>query len=126
MDHQECLAKRLEQWKEGDIDILCAKDEWFKDVLLILKKLNHPTRLKFLLILTSNNNGGRILPLRDDLYTQLKAEKHPDAPVAHLGSLFFEPIDNVPDAISRDQEIVGEMIRDPSLKWPRAQGIPPE
>ena len=22
MDHQECLAKRLEQWKEGGIDIL--------------------------------------------------------------------------------------------------------
>ena len=64
----------------------------------------------------SNNNKGRILPLRDDLYTQLKAEKHLDAPVAHLGSLFFEPIDNVTNAISHDQEIVGEMVRYPSLK----------
>ena len=25
-DHQECLAKRLVLWKEGEIDNCCAKD----------------------------------------------------------------------------------------------------
>ena len=61
----------------------------------------------------SDDNGGGILPLSDDVMRQLK-EKHPDAQEARLGSLLFGPIEDIPDTIF--QEIDAEMVRDAALR----------
>lgn len=61
----------------------------------------------------SDNNGGGLFPLSDDVMGQLNI-KHPDAQEAKLGSLLFGPVDNVPDVIF--QQINGEMIREAALR----------
>ncbi|PFX27076.1 hypothetical protein AWC38_SpisGene8223 [Stylophora pistillata] len=61
----------------------------------------------------SDNNGGGVLPLNDDVMRQLK-EKHPDAQEAHLGSLLFGPIEDIPDTMFPEND--GEMLRDPALR----------
>ena len=58
--------------------------------------------------------GGRgVLPLTDDVMTQLN-KKHPTAKEAKLGSLLFGPVEGVPDIIY--QEIDGEMIKEAALR----------
>ena len=61
----------------------------------------------------SDDNRGGVLPLSEDVMTQLK-EKHPMAQGTQLGSLLFGPIDDVPDVIF--QQIDGDMIRDAALR----------
>ena len=46
----------------------------------------------------SDDQGGGILPLSDDVMEQLK-EKHPEPQVVQLGSLLFGPIKDVPDTL---------------------------
>ena len=61
-----------------------------------------------------SEDGGRgVLPLTDDVMTQLN-EKHPTAKEAKLGSLLFGPVEDVPEIIY--QEIDGEMIKEAALR----------
>ena len=124
-DHQECLAKRLTFWKEGKIDTLMREGRMIQRKLSNSKKDQTPNKAKVFANLVMRgeihsairylceDNGGGILPLNDDVMSQLK-EKHPDAQEAHLGSLLFGPIEDIPDVIF--QEIDGEMVRETALK----------
>ena len=61
-----------------------------------------------------SEDGGRgVLPLTDDVMTQLN-EKHPTAKKAKLGALLFCPVEDVPVIIY--QEIHGEMIQEAALR----------
>jgi len=69
--------------------------------------------------LNESSDGG-ILPLTDDVMTQIK-EKHPEPQPAKLGSLLFVPInDELPESIY--SEIDGEMIRQSALRTKRSGG----
>ena len=46
----------------------------------------------------SENNGGGVLALGDDVMAQLR-EKYPSPYEARLGSLLFGPVEDVPDSI---------------------------
>ena len=61
----------------------------------------------------SDDQGGGILPLSDDVMEQLK-EKHPEPQGFQLGSLLFGPIKDVPDTLY--YEINGDMVRDATLR----------
>ena len=61
----------------------------------------------------SDDQGGGILPLSDDVMEQLK-EKHPEPQGVQLGSLLFGPIKDVPDTLY--YEINGNMVRDAALR----------
>ena len=61
----------------------------------------------------SDNQGGGVLPLDDDVMRQLK-EKHPNPQEACLGSLLFGPMEDIPDLIY--QQINGEMVRNAALR----------
>ena len=124
-EHQECLAKRLLLWREGEIDTL------LREALLIQRHLKKSRRsepenkakifaklvmdgqVSSALRYLSDNNGGGVFPLSDDVMGQL-INKHPDAQEAKLGSLLFGPVDDVPDVIF--QQINGEMIREAALR----------
>ena len=56
--------------------------------------------------------GGDVLPISDDVIAHLR-EKHPSPQEARLGSLLFEPVEDVPDSIY--QQIKEEMVRDAAL-----------
>ena len=61
----------------------------------------------------SENDGGGVLPLTDDVTQQLR-EKHPEAQEAKLDSLMFGPAEDIPDSIYH--QINGEMIREAALR----------
>ena len=61
----------------------------------------------------SDDQGGGILPLSDDVMEQLK-EKHPEPQGFQLGSLLFGPIEDVPDILY--YEINGDVVRDAALR----------
>ena len=61
-----------------------------------------------------SEDGGRgVLPLTDDVMTQLN-EKHPTAEEAKVGSLLFDPVEDVPKLLY--YEIDGEMIKEAALR----------
>ncbi|PFX12441.1 Uncharacterized protein K02A2.6 [Stylophora pistillata] len=70
----------------------------------------------------SDDQGGGILPLSDDVMEQLK-EKYPDPQGVQLGSLLFGPIEDVPDSMY--YEINGDMVRDAALRT-KGSGGPSE
>ena len=51
--------------------------------------------------------------MTDDVMNQLK-EKHPSAQDAHLGSLIFGPVLDIPDVVY--QKIDGKMVREAALR----------
>ena len=61
----------------------------------------------------SDDQGGGILPLSDDVMEQLK-EKPPEPQGVQLGSLLSGPIEDVPDILYC--EINGDMIWDAALR----------
>ena len=61
----------------------------------------------------SNDQGGGILPLSDDVMEQLK-EKHPEPQGFQLGSPLFGPIKDIPHTLY--YEIDGDMVRDATLR----------
>ena len=67
----------------------------------------------------SENDGGGVLPLTDDVLQQLR-EKHPEVQEAKLGSLLFGTVEDFPDSIY--QPINGEMIREADLRAKRFGG----
>ena len=124
-DHQECLAKRLALWKEGDIDSLLREGRTIQRRLTSSKRAEQPNKAKVLANLVMrgqihsalrylcDDNGGGVLPLGDDVMRQLK-EKHTEAQEAHLGSLLFGPVEDISDSVFL--EIDGEMVRDAALR----------
>ena len=68
-----------------------------------------------------SEDGGRgVVPLTDDVMTQLN-KKHPTAKKAKLGSLLFGPVEDVPAIIY--QEIDGEMIKEAALRTIGSGGL---
>ena len=110
-DHQDCLAKRLVLWKKGEVDtILCEGRMIQRRLGNSRRATDPPNRAKIFanLVMTgqvnsalrylSDDQGGGILPLSDDVMEQLK-EKHPEPQGVQLGSLLFGPIKDVPDTL---------------------------
>ena len=125
-DHQDCLAKRLVLWKKGEVDtILCEGRMIQRRLGNSRRATDPPNRAKIFanLVMTgqvnsalrylSDDQGGGILPLSDDVMEQLK-EKHPEPQGVQLGSLLFGPIKDVPDTLY--YEINGDMVRDAPLR----------
>lgn len=60
-----------------------------------------------------SGDGGRgVLPVTDDVMTQLN-ERHPTAKEAKLGSLLFGPVEDVPEILYREIDV--EMIKEAAL-----------
>ena len=131
-EHQECLAKRLTLWKEGEIDTLMRECRMIQKRLTTSRRSGNPPnkakvfanlvmqgQINSALRYLSDDNGCGVLPLSEDM-RQLK-EKHPTAQGTQLGSLLFGPIDDVPDVIF--QQIDGDMIRDAALRT-KGSGVP--
>ena len=68
----------------------------------------------------SENDGGGVLPVTDDVMAQLR-DKHPSPQEDRLDSLLNGSVENVPDTIF--QQINGEMVRDAALRT-KASGGP--
>ena len=68
----------------------------------------------------SENDGGGVLPVTDDVMAQLR-DKHPSPQEDRLDSLLYGSVENVPDTIF--QQINGEMVRDAALRT-KASGGP--
>jgi len=125
-DHQDCLAKRLALWKKGEVDSILREGRMIQRRLGNSRRATDPpNRAKIFanLVMTgqvnsalrylSDDQGGGILPLSDDVMEQLK-EKHPEPQGVQLGSLLFGPIEDVPDTLY--YEINGDMVRDAALR----------
>ena len=123
--HQECLAKRLALWKEGEIDSLLREGRSIQKRLVKTKRTEPPNKDKIFAKLVmegqinpalrylSENECGGVLPLTVDVMGQLK-DKHPEAQEAKLGSLLFGPVEEVHDSLY--QQIDGDMIREAALR----------
>ena len=123
--HQECLAKRLALWKEGEIDSLLREGRSIQKRLVKTKRTEPPNKAKIFAKLVmegqinsalrylSENECGGVLPLTVDVMGQLK-DKHPEAQEAKLGSLLFGPVEEVHDSLY--QQIDGDMIREAALR----------
>ena len=82
-DHQECLAKRLAPWKEGDIDSLLREGRTIQRRLTSSKRAEQPNKAKVFANLVMrgqihsalrylcDDNGGGVLPLSGDVMKQL-------------------------------------------------------
>ena len=125
-DHQDCLAKRLVLWKKGKDDTILREGRMIQRRLGDSRRATDPpNRAKIFanLVMTgqvnsalrylSDDQGGGILPLSDDVMEQLK-EKHPKPQVVQLGSLLFGPIKDIPDTLY--YEINEDMVRDAALR----------
>ena len=125
-DHQDCLAKRLVLWKKGEDDTILREGRMIQRRLGDSRRATDPpNRAKIFanLVMTgqvnlalrylSDDQGGGILPLSDDVMEQLK-EKHPKPQVVQLGSLLFGPIKDIPDTLY--YEINEDMVRDAALR----------
>ena len=109
-DHQECLAKQLVLCKEGEIDKLLRKGRMIQKRLSNSRRVDPPNAARVFanLIMSrqinsalrylSENNGGGVLALSDDVMAQLR-EKHPSRQEVRLESLLFGPVEDVPDSI---------------------------
>ena len=123
--HQECLAKRLALWKEGEIDSLLREGRSIQKRLVKTKRTEPANKAKIFAKLVmegqirsalrylSENECGGVLPLTVDVMGQLK-DKHPEAQEAKLGSLLFGPVEEVHDSLY--QQIDGDMIREAALR----------
>ena len=124
-EHQVCLEKRLKLWRNGKIDCLLREGRMIQrriqkscrndppNKAKIFAKLVMEGQINSALRYLSENDGGGVLPLTDDVLQQLR-EKHPEAHEAKLGSLLFGPVEDFPDSIY--QQINGEMIREATLR----------
>ena len=124
-DYQDCLAKRLVLWK-GEVDTILYEGRMIQRRLGNSRRATDPpNRAKIFanLVMTgqvnsalrylSDDQGGRILPLSDDVMEQLK-EKQPEPQGVQLGSFLFSSIEDVHDILY--YEINGDMVRDAALR----------
>ena len=97
-DHQDALAKRLILWREGECRIIQRRIGKLKgsaspDKTKVFAKLVLEGQINAALRFVSESSSGGVLPLTDDVMTQLK-EKHPNPQPTKLGSLLFGPSDD--------------------------------
>ena len=126
-DHQDGLAKQLVLSGEGEINKLLRKCRIIQGRIGKLKKgsassnktkvfakLVPEGQIKAALQFVSESSSGCVLPLTDNVMTQLK-EKHPNPQPAKLGSLLFGPLDDaIPETLY--SEINGDMVRQAALR----------
>jgi len=130
-EHQECLAKRLKLWKDGEIEVLVREGRLIQRRLTSSRRADPLNKAKVfanlvmagqlhsaLRYLNDDDDGG-VLPLNDDVMRQFK-ERHPEAQKAPLGTLLFGSIEEVPDVIY--QQINAEMVRDAALRTKGSRG----
>ena len=89
--HQECLARRLVLWKEGEIDTLLRDRRLIQRHLDRSRKADPPNKAKIFakrvmegqihsaLGYLSEGDCGGVLPLSEQVKEQLAADKHPKA-----------------------------------------------
>ena len=125
--HSNILEKRLVLWKEGEIQKLIREGQVIQhrigkqskhtnsqDRSKVFAKLVLEGRINSALRFLNESSSGGVLPLTDEVMSQLR-EKHPPPQPANLGSLLFGPVvDDFPKSIYN--EIDGEMIRQAALK----------
>ncbi|PFX34367.1 hypothetical protein AWC38_SpisGene651 [Stylophora pistillata] len=132
-DHQDCFAKRLTLWKKGEVDSILREGRMIQGRLGNPRRATDPpNRAKIFANLVmsgqvnsalrylSDDQGGGILPLSDDVMEQLK-EKQPDPQGVQLRSLLFGLIEEVPDSMY--YEINGDMVRDAALRTKGSGGL---
>ena len=124
-DHKDCLTRRLELWKNGDIDQLVREGRMIQQRIGKSRKTKPPNKAKIFAKLVmegqinaalrhlSDNDSRGVLPLSQDVMAQLQ-EKHPEPQEARLGFLLFGPVEDIPDCLY--QQIDGEMIREAALR----------
>ena len=124
-DHQECLARRLVLWKEGEIDTLLRNGRLIQRHLDRSRKADPPNKAKIFAKLVmegqihaalsylSEEDYWGALPLSEQVMEQL-ADKHPKAQQAKLGSVLFGPVEDVPAILY--QQINGEMVQEAVLR----------
>ena len=124
-DHQECLARRLVLWKEGEIDTLLRNGRLIQRHLDRSRKADPPNKAKIFAKLVmegqihsalsylSEEDYGGALPLSEQVMEQL-ADKHPKAQQVKLGSVLFGPVEDVPAILY--QQINGEMVQEAVLR----------
>ena len=123
-DRRECLTKRLALWKEGEIESLLSEGRLIQKRILKTKRAKTPDKAKIFAKLVmqgqrnsalryqSDDNCGGVLPLTDDVMTQLH-EKNPEAQDTKLGSILFRPVEEIHDSLYR--QIDSEMICEVAL-----------
>ena len=119
-------------WREGEIHVLVREGWMIQGRLINSRRADPPNKAKVVanLVTTgqinsalrylSDDDGGGILPLSDDVMRQLR-EKHPVPQESHLGSLLFGPIEDVSDTMY--YHINGEMVHDAALRT-EGSGVP--
>ena len=124
-DHQECLARRLVLWKEGEIDTLLRDGRLIQRHLDRSQKADPSNKAKIFAKLVmegqkhsalsylSEEDYGGALPLSEQVMEQL-ADKHPKAQQAKLGSVLFGPVEDIPAILY--QQINGEMVQEAVLR----------
>ena len=124
-DHQECLARRLVLWKEGEVDALLGEGRMIQRHLDRSPKADPPNKAKIFAKLVmegqihsalrylSEKDCGGVLPLSEQVMKQL-TDKHPQAQQAKSGSVLFGPVEDVPAILY--QQINGEMVREAALR----------
>ena len=123
-DHQECLARRLVLWEEGEIDTLLRDRRLIQRHLDRSRKADPPNKAKIfaklvmegqidsdLSYLSEEDYGGALL--LSEQVMEL-ADKHPKAQQAKLGSVLFGPVEDVPAILY--QKINGEMAQEAVLR----------
>ena len=106
-DHQECLARRLVLWKEGEVDTLLREGQMIQRHLDRSPKADPPNKVKIFAKLVmegqihsalrylSEEDCEGVLPLSEQVMKQL-TDKHPQAQQAKSGSVLFGPVEDVP------------------------------
>ena len=104
-DHQDVLSKCLVLWRQGEINKLLREGRIIQGGIGKLKASDPPDRSKVFAKLVlegqinsalrflSETTSGGVLPLTDEVMSQLK-QKHPNPQPAQLGSLLFGPMDD--------------------------------
>ena len=135
-EYKECLARRLELWKQGDIQSLLKEAVTIQDRLSTYsgsREFDETTSRRFadmvfsgngrraMAILSSSAKGG-VLPLTEDVVSALK-KKHPEAEKADKRALIQGTLPDV-DLKAIFQAVDGERIKKCALRQRARQGSP--
>ena len=112
-------------WRNGEIELLIREGRLIQRRLKKTCKADPPNKARIFskLILEgqnysalrylSENDGGGVLPVTDNVIRQLR-EKHREAQKAKIGPLLFGPVEDIPDTIYQHPN--GELIRQAALR----------
>ena len=123
-EHQILLEERLSKWEAGDLSGLLKECKLLQRKLVARQRNESTTSQLFVrfmlqgkvnpaIRLLENCSGSQgVLPLTKSTIDTLK-DKHPRAAPAHIGSLLYGPIDEVPDTYfnSIDGDQIGKAIK---------------